>query len=437
VQTATQPESAREQPPRWAKCAIAATLVATIGLRLGLAWALTGRHPFVPLYPDMAEYRWLAHNLVQHGHFGFGPDWRQNADLARSPWSYMYDNDGFSMFRPPGYPFLLSIMERVRLGDVRHEQALLALLEGVTALVMCTLASRLFGWRSTLIAAAFFLVNPGLSYALTKGGREPFLTIFWTAGFLSLTCLLRRPTWQWAVMAGVWFGLAGYFKETLTMAGGVAALFLAYRARHTPDHRAGFGLAGLMLAATAVPLAPWIIRNSIHLGRPVLSPSLTGLHLNNAVFAREWIKTQPSRTQAALDPRTATDPLEADRRLAAQVRLFARTDPARFSRTLLLNAVYFWLPFPQGVATVTGSLSPADLIALLYYVPCLSLAAWGLWKFRRRPESRLLIAVLLFMTAVHALSGGFPRYRFPFEPVLLVYAAGAAAHWFSARNEKT
>ena len=76
-----------------------------------------------------------------------------------------------------------------------------------------------------------------------------------------------------------------------------------------------------------------------------------------------------------------------------------------------------------------GIRSKLEVAVAGYYLVCYVLAVVGLWANRRRAATWLVVLVLAGMTAAHSIGWACPRYRFPFEPVLLIVAGAGLAAW--------
>jgi nitroreductase len=59
-----------------------------------------------------------------------------------------------------------------------------------------------------------------------------------------------------------------------------------------------------------------------------------------------------------------------------------------------------------------------------------------LWRREMRAESAAFAAVLLYVTAVHAVLFSEPRYSLPAKPVVLLLATIAVAHWLQRSSRR-
>ncbi len=379
--------------------------------------------PVNPLDPDYREYWVLGRAIAERGSFDFGTDWRSDPVLSQSPWSYLYEERA-SLLRPPGYPAVVAALQLTVGDDLRRHQVVLALVDGLTALALLAIGQLLAGTAAGLAAVALFLLSPGMTYQVTRMGREPFLTLFVALGLLATLRALRRRSPADGVTAGLAFGIGGYFKETLFGAGGGVGLFLlalAVRRRRADLVRPA---AALLVVLLACPL-PWIARNWAAHGRFVGFTNVSGLATWIGVVPPRWIGAQPEPVQAALDHGRATDAVDADRRLRGQVRAFVLAEPGAAARTIARNGALFWSPFPRGVWERALPFGAREALSLGFYLGFFGLTCAGLWMHRSDPASALVLWLLVCLTGAHSLTVSWPRYRLPFDVLLLPFAGAA------------
>jgi hypothetical protein len=125
------------------------------------------------------------------------------------------------------------------------------------------------------------------------------------------------------------------------------------------------------------------------------------------------------------------DPVERDRVLKREAMKFIAENPQRFIELAGLKLVRLWQPWPHAVE-YSGAL--IAVISAASYLPLLVLAMIGAgWCARHNPRAVLPIVLLIgFLTAVHMVTIGSLRYRFPMEPFLAILA-GAPVAWIARR----
>ena len=191
--------------------------------------------------------------------------------------------------RTPLYPlFLLSV--RHLLGPAPRAAALVqALLEGATALLTAWLGARLAGPRAGRIAALLYALNPTQVRFASDLFAETFLAfLLLGAACAMLQYLARHPASRgraWLLLSGVLAGCAILCKPNVQLLPflWIVPLVLsavAVQSRAGASTRSAWRQpvadGALFLAAVAVILAPWYVRNARTFGRPILSTAFEG-----------------------------------------------------------------------------------------------------------------------------------------------------------------
>ncbi|MSQ83052.1 MAG: hypothetical protein EXR77_09080 [Myxococcales bacterium] len=399
-------------------------VVATLAVRLLCAFAL----PAEPLNPDFAEYSALASQMHEHGEFGFGDNWVADPHLRVSFQAFAYEAHQ-ARFRTPGFPALLvgvrALGFEAQGGGIRMVQVVLALCDALVALLLVRLACLVWDQRVAIVAVAAWVANPGANYLMTKVGREELLTVGVVAS-VALTYFLAtqlpvpslRNQRSAAVALGAISGLTAYCKETALPVLAACLLWLAWHAWQAGQR---IPWTNLTLAATsaAVVIAPWIVRNSLITGH------FTGLSTMGPVAA--YLGLMPrhfngvdAATVLRLAPTAASSPSDAALRVQALLSAQWQDQPVEMLGEALKNMGWFWSPVTRWQS---GPLSAAHWAVALAYCVLYALAARGMWLNRHKPFTQLSVSLLLCATAMHAVALSVPRYRFPFEPLLMPLAA--------------
>lgn len=203
---------------------------------------------------------------------------------ATFPYAWMHP----TAFRPPLYPLLLGAVYAVTGPRLGAAQALNATLGAGVVVLVAVVADRLAGRRAALAAALLAAVYPPL---LANDGpplSEPLALL------LMLLAVLALVDRRW-VAAGVASGLLVLTRPSAQLFVLVVAAWLLLRV----DRRRAL----LYVATALVVVAPWVVRNQVVLGHPVLVTS------NGFNLAAVW-------SPLALRERHFTDPVR-DSRFAA------------------------------------------------------------------------------------------------------------------------
>ncbi len=375
---------------------------------------------------DMRTYDLLAKNLIEENIYGF----------REGPWR---------SYRPPLYPFFLSIVYRVagyRFIAVRIIQAALAVL---SSLLLYLLARELAGTAIALVASFFFAADFSLIHL---SGLLLSENLYLPLSLVVLLLLERGYSGrQWApfIGAGVAGGLAALCRPTilpflflsfLVPITGALAAPLPGRDRDTvcpvpgsalprrrlkpaTTNQSGIkqaqtlkrGLAGwlLMLLFAAATIAPWTARNwRIHHAFVPISTNAgsmlwMGLH-HGANGGYDW----PRENNPLL---AISSEVERNRIGIRESITFIFNHPGEFARLAVIKMKLFWRGY---LFTWSGRqwavIGLCGLAGLL-----LSLKDWRTWL--------LLYLYLLSFTGIHLFVHSSYRYRLPLNPLLEIWAA--------------
>lgn len=426
------------------------------------------------LRTDPDGYRRLAENLVEHGTFG--------------------DKDRPTAFRPPLYPLALSVC----LAAEPWTRAAIGVLHLVLGLATVWLVFRMVdraGSRgAAILAGVLTACDPILVWQSTLVMTET-MAAFWAA--LAVTLLIaaaERAGSLRALGAGVCLGLATLCRPTfLPFAALVGLVALATVRRGSPHVRRGspapaetsdrqvaseqerpsvqavtrsgdgpqqrwaqsrLALLGLGLVGLAIVLYPWIARNRIQFGHPIVTTTHGGytLLLGNNPYFYEYLRSGPwglawevkdleqARAARAAE-RERLGELGADRLAYEEARENIRREPGMFFYSCLVRVGRLWSLVPHQITAQESGARRAMRYAVgLWYLVELPLAALGaaIW-IRGRQQAGWLWWILLALafTAVHAVYWTDMRMRAPLMPGVAMAAAagvGAMAEWVQRRR---
>ena len=400
--------------------------------------ALVVRGGVVALVPDSLDndpdgYRYLAENLLGHGVFGYG----------EIPTAY----------RPPLYPLVLTPC--IALGPIAGAaMAGLHLALGVATVWLTYRLGRRWGLGNyALLAAALVACDPILLVQSTQVMTETPAAFLAVVSLLLLTSASERRSSTWRVMlAGGCLALATLCRATFLPFLVLAALALPIFAQTWKKRLCRF--ASFALAAALV-LSPWVVRNQVQFGRPIVATTHGGYTLllgNNASFYRYlragawgtvWDADEFNRGWRAQATRSRpADEIRNDRLAYSRAWETIRGEPGTFVYSCAVRAGRFWALLPHQIDRGEGPAKRCSryLVGLWYLVE-LALAAIGLAALLRgagRAEDwratwlwgGLLAACL---TAIHTLYWSNLRMRAPLMPVVAL-AASAGAAWIVARR---
>ena len=402
----------------------------------------------------LAAGLWWQRRLADDQRFAFGDSesyWQLGLKLSRGQ-PYEYGNGGWKIFRTPGYPLLLAGLFRLVGGgesgpSVLGARALGALLGCLTIAGVAAIAWQLFGSHAALLAAAITAVYPeaiaGSIFILSEAPFGPPLVLHLLAWVLAWQSPSRRGLVGWSVLAGLAAAVGTLVRPSwllfIPFAGLIGLIFFRDRQRQLV-------IGAIMLAAFALAMCPWWVRNYRIAGRFVptslqvgtslydgLHPGATGASEMSFVFQ---FGQQQARGDAEMiatgrkPPGIFEDRL--DRRMRDASIAWARANPRRVLELAWAKLLRMWSPIPN--AQEFGSL-PLRLILALTYTPVLVLGLIGAWRFGLRGWPYVLCLLpAVYFTLLHVVFVSSIRYRQPAMLLIIVLAAGVLADWLGGEG---
>ena len=390
-------------------------LLVALALRVGLVLATTG---YVPSF-DAADFAIHAGTIADQGEY---------------PPSFP-GSDSASAFRPPAYPYLIAGLWEVTGRSVTAARLLGAVLGVVVVLLAYLVAGSIWGTRTAEWAGALAAVAPPL---VLMGGlllSEVLFTALLLGVVLAGLRYRKAPALRWAAAAGCLCGVAA-----LTRSNGVVVLVPAAFAVITGGPRRSAGAAAVVIAAFALTVAPWALRNAAAFDRLGPLSTQAGFTLRGmlnptaAVDGPAQAATlAPADAPGVLEARSAgLDELAVDGQLRGPALRFAFDNPGYVVEALRLNLLR---SVETGGDPSFHALWDAERDAVgvrrgLYRAGFWVLAALALAALVWAPSRRRLREAPIWLWLVPALClastlplVGNPRYRLPLDPFLVLVGA--------------
>lgn len=383
---------------------------------------------------DQELYLRLAGSILDGRGLSFGSDEnrlrveRSGEDVISGSWAsdprYVFGLgpvDEPSALVEPGYPMILAAFMAVagRVSGAVFLPNLLAQIMG--ALAVSELARRLAGARAALFA--------GLSYAL-----YPYY-VFYTAnamteaihaGMLPVVVLATHSAMEGRSRpsaAGLAAGLLFLVRSTVLFLLPVQFAFV-WRAR-------GFRAAAGVLVSFLLCVAPWVARNAVELGSPVLLPTKGSLNLwmrnNPGALSEEgvevpgWIEVRSPELLEYPENPASDGEVGRSAELGDRARRFMMENPVLIAWLSAERLTSYLSPVPSSPC------GPEWIPGALMYASAAGLAGMALYRHRKSSLVWLMAAVFAAYCAVHALGHGGVRYRLPADSVLLAAASAAVS----------
>jgi len=323
----------------------------------------------------------------------------------------------------PGYPLILAAAEGAFEEPGRAVRVFQSVCGAATLLVVVAMAARLAGLWAAVVAGALLTFDP---YQVLFSARivpvVPLGLAFATAtalglGFLETVSAGGRRGWLWAALAGLALAVATYldaWAAALVLPTGLAAVMSRQRKRLL----AGWAVA---VAVLAVALAPWLVRNAVRVGAPVLTTG-AGLRLYEGTGRNGDVPPPPEGVDET--GRCVFYLGQAAGRIAAAPGSWLGAGVRRVGR--------LWAPGTIGQAGAGRVHRAAGYTSLL---PTALLALVGLVVFRRRRVAVWLLVGAVCVTLVHGILPGPSGDRLAVMPGLAVLG-GVGIATVLGRGEK-
>lgn len=329
----------------------------------------------------------------------------------------------------PGYPLLLASVFKITgpsTGAVFFLNSIFALLG---AWAVWKLTAENWGEKQALLAALIWSLYPYYvyysAYAMTDMIHISLLPLI-----ILLTIRSSSNTGA-GFLSGLATGILFLIRSTAIFLVPIQLIWLSVKRK--------WRTALMLTAGFILCCIPWVARNQLVLGSPVLMPSKGSLNLwmrnNPSLLAIEgitipgFIEDRIRRSDLLEYPVMDGFDTELDRSrlLMDRAKEFIFANPLLFSYLTVMRFGMFLSPIG---GTIENPI--AKLAGLLIYLPILIIAAAE--AFRRRRDGRviLLISVFVLYLALHSLAHGGVRYRLPVDTVLIILAslfAGRRAGW--------
>jgi 4-amino-4-deoxy-L-arabinose transferase-like glycosyltransferase len=346
---------------------------------------------------------------------------------------------GASFYYPPGtdnptafwdalYPLFLAAIYTLAGHSVPLVRAIQALLGGAAVALTYALGAKLGGRPVGLLAAAVSAVYPFFIYYAGHLLTETLFMALILGIFVAGIRAQEGGQARWFAATGLLTGLAALCRAEAFLFGLAYVAWTAWRARAALARRLALAAAGL--ACVAAVMAPWVVRNQLTFGAPVLTTTKLGYNLYK-YYHPQMTADQTVATVPFPDFGERTEPQREALMRSLAIR-FMLDDPAR---TLWFMANKLALLF---------KLTPSNevnrqyaLVSLASYGALLPFMAAGLVLALRRGRRWLpLVAYVVFSIATKAAVFAGIRLRMQVEPFLIVLAALAlvsAARWLQGR----
>jgi len=383
---------------------IGVSLLIALGIRIQVAL----HDNTSTLRGDATSYDEIAMNLVQ----GKG---------------YRYAGGELTASRLPLYPLFLAAIYRVAGHNYQAARMVQAVLSTLTVLLIALWAHTLFGGLSACLAALIASVYPAFYayyFSSTELITETLYVFLLTAALYTFSVYWTRPSWSWAVISGLFWGLT-----SLTRPSSLPFLFLlpfiSILLRY--PLRQMLRYCGMVWFMVGLVMAPWMIRNYLVFRHLVPVSTGVGVNLYSAfhpenrdgfgldVFYKFYMPEEERLSSLGVP--------EAERAnyFFRKGLGFIRAYPGHAFR-LFVRRIFLYMD-PRTTLYRGGK---RQIVTWGYlFVLTGTVAAFFLSLRHKKYRREILSLCLIFgyFVLFYGSMGGSERYRFPTEPILILLAS--------------
>lgn len=390
-------------------------LVFGAALTVRIVYCLLALHSYT-FHADDGHYSEIAANVASgHG--------------VSSDFPYLWVHH--TAFRPPLYPLALGGAYALLGVHIGVAQGLNVLLGSLVVVMAAVVAGRLAGRRAALVAAVLAGLHPSLLANDGVALTEPLALLFM---LLALWLLLTR---RW-LLAGAALGLLVLTRPSAQLLVPTLAVLLLLQAR--------WRQALAVVAAAVLVVSPWVARNVVYFGKPVIVTSngfnLAAIWSDQAVAAGHFV--DPVRDDAFADlrgyQRSPANLNEANLDATFQraglhgLRTHLRRVPSQIKANVLFLFDVSWArnDDPERLDGRNLAVRHATL-PVVWLLEVLGIV--GLVGLVRRRDGLLVAVTAAYFVAVALVTVAPPRLRAPFD-VLACVAIGVLVSRLSRRRRR-
>ena len=338
---------------------------------------------------------------------------------------------GYSLFghltayRPPAIPYLLAL--GMKLVGPRYWVFAFA-----NATLLCLLPWLVFRTAQYLQVSKPYAVLAGVLVAFHPGLNYAAITIYpttLTAVALVLASLLalmamRRHSTAYGSLAGLAAGIAGAATTVFIPFGIVLGMAAAWRR--------SWRVAVCITVLSLLPAVAWVARNHVDVHTNAVA---TNGGFNMELGANDQAEPRSGnliRPEIVPEEPTGGE-VDWDRDHHRRAQAWIAAHRGRYAELVILRslAVFDSVGRPATAGLHTSMFAQAIGWAML---PIVLLGLFGLWLERRRPLAWITAGALALVMVSSGLTIVKPRFRFPCDPLLMIFSVAALAFTINGRE---
>ncbi|MEA2423527.1 MAG: hypothetical protein QOF55_2626 [Thermoleophilaceae bacterium] len=306
------------------------------------------------------------------------------------------------------------------------------------ATIVCAglLGRRVGGERAGLMAACGVALYPVFVAMDGSLMSEPPYALAIAACLVLAFRAIDRPSARRSALLGLGIGLATLVRGEAI---GLLVVLLLPVVLQLPRRRLAH--AGIIAAVALVTIAPWCIRNSLTMHRPLLVSTEDGPVIAGANCGPTYHGSDLGYWRSdCLPPGRDRNQAFRSQRLRSAGLDYARAHAGRLPAVegvRLLRTFGIWQP-KRHVYFSEGRMLPGRSLAVLAVWAALALGLAGAWSMGRRAPGTLAILVAPVVLAVGTtlIAFGYPRFRYAADVALIVLGAALLDRVARARSAR-
>lgn len=421
-------------------------------LSRSLAWVATSRNALLALFGVFIALRLLAIACMVEP--SSDAAWYfSRADMLARGLGYQGDHGEPTAYWPPGWPLTLSVLFRVTGASVLAVGLLNLATSVVGGWLTLDLGRKLFGSEGAgRLGLALLAVYPNAILYVPLALTEVFYTTLLLAGCWLL--IVKKGAGR-IVIAGLVFGLATLVKaQTMVV---VPLIFAIGLWREDDVWRRFPGIVGrfaILMAAAALAVAPWTLRNHREMGAWIAVSTNGGITLltgNNDSARGTFTPEDP--VVVALDARTDLDEMAYDAEAKRLGTEWIKANPGRFVQLMPLKLLRLWGPDGEALWFYDGYSPAHDAAPMLFLGLRAANQLWyfgllglflvaGVVQVRRRLATGahlidwwlLPYGIAAYPSAIAMVFSGQSRFHYPAMPFVCMAAGWLVWDWLQKRE---
>ncbi|MFC1621060.1 ArnT family glycosyltransferase [Candidatus Omnitrophota bacterium] len=366
-------------------------------------------------YSDAKEYDSIAVNLVS-GH-GYSKD----IDAPKIPTSR----------RVPVYPLFLASVYAIFGHSYMAVKIIQAILGALLCIVVFLIANMVYSDKFTAVTASFItaIYKPFVSGFNYYGGPALLLSEYFFMFILALTILtilffIKNENKGLGALSGIFIGLTILTRPEFALYPILLVFYLFLKSQLSVKRFIKkYFIVYFFIALT---LTPWIIRNYAIYKKFIPLSTLGGyvfLHGNNSLARGGW--EYPVYHDAIMKKTENMSEYEKNRLFLKKGIEELKAGSKRIPKLFIKKILVHWAPFEKRFELFN-----------LYYAIILIFGIPGMLLFRKGAMKGILLISFLTTTLTAVIIWGDPRYRYPYELFLIIFAAFAMKEIFTITQRK-